>query len=99
LPYRIEYSAQAVNHLRLLPARQRALVIGAVDEQLTHQPSVETRNRKRMRPNPVAPWELRVGQLRAYYDIVETPEPTVFIRAIGVKKRNQVVIGGEVMDL
>jgi hypothetical protein len=52
-----------------------------------------------MRPNPVAPWELRVGQLRAYYDIVETPEPTVFIRAIGVKKRNQVVIGGEVMDL
>jgi mRNA-degrading endonuclease RelE of RelBE toxin-antitoxin system len=99
LPYRIEYSAAAVNHLRLLTARQRAMAVGAVDEQLTHQPFVETRNRKRMRPNPVAPWELRVGQMRAYYDIVETSEPVVYIRAIGVKKRNQVVIGGEAMDL
>src|SRR6476469_3669517 len=82
LPYRIEYSAAAVTLLRGLTARQRAMVVRAVDEQLTHEPSVETRNRKRMRPNPIAPWELRIGILRAYYDIVETLEPTVFIRAI-----------------
>jgi hypothetical protein len=75
------------------------MVVSAVDEQLTYEPSVETRNRKRMRPNPIAPWELRIGILRAYYDIVETPEPAVFVRAIGVKKRSQVVIGGEVMEL
>ena len=99
MPYRIEYSAAAVTHLRGLTARQRAMVVSAVDEQLTYEPSVETRNRKRMRPNPIAPWELRIGISRAYYDIVETPEPTVFVRAIGVKKRSQVVIGGEVMEL
>jgi mRNA-degrading endonuclease RelE of RelBE toxin-antitoxin system len=99
MPYRIEYSAAAVNHLRLLTAGQRATVIDRMEEQLAYEPSVETRNRKRMRPNPVAPWELRVGVLRVYYDIVETPEPTVFIRAIGMKKRSRVVIGGEVVDL
>ena len=31
-----------------------------------HQPAVEMRNRKPMRPNPVAPWELRIGNLRVY---------------------------------
>ena len=55
-------------------ARQRAIVLDAVDEQLTHQPTVETRNRKPMRPNPLAPWELRIGVLRVYYDVEDIPE-------------------------
>jgi hypothetical protein len=66
LPYRIEYSPDAEDHLRLLTARQQAIILDAVDEQLTHQPTVETRKRKPMRPNPVAPWELRIGSLRVY---------------------------------
>jgi mRNA-degrading endonuclease RelE of RelBE toxin-antitoxin system len=52
-----------------------------------------------MRPYPVAPWELRVGNLRIYYDIEEQPEAVVLIRAIGVKDRNRVRIGGEVVEL
>jgi hypothetical protein len=69
LAYQIEYSPEVDGHLRALTARQRATVFDAVDEQLTHQPNIETRNRKPMRPNPVAPWELRVGTLRVYDDI------------------------------
>ena len=41
--------------MRYLAARQQAIVWDTVDEQLTHQPTVETRNRKPMRPNPLAP--------------------------------------------
>ena len=52
-----------------------------------------------MRPNPVAPWELRIGSLRVYYDVEEEPEPVVYIRAVGVKKRNQVCIGRTVIEL
>ena len=70
-----------------------------MDKQLVHQPTVETRNRKPMRPNPVAPWELRIGNLRVYYDVEEEPEPTVFIRAVGIKERNRVRIGKEVIEL
>jgi hypothetical protein len=73
--------------------------LDAVDEQLAHQPTVETRNRKPMRPNPVAPWELRVGDLRVYYEVSDTPEPVVLIRAIGVKEHNVVRIGGEEITL
>lgn len=99
MPYRIEYSSEAEEHLRFLTARQRVTVLDGVDEQLTYQPTVETRNRKPMRPNPLAPWELRIGSLRVYYDVEEEPEPLVSIRAVGIKDRNRVRIGKEVIKL
>lgn len=52
-----------------------------------------------MRPNPLAPWELRIGNLRVYYDVEEEPEPVVFIRAVGVKQRDRVRIGRAVIEL
>lgn len=99
MPYRVEYSPDAEEHLRALSARQQRTIFDMVDRQLVHRPNVETRNRKPMRPNPVAPWELRIGNLRVYYDVGEDPEPVVFIRAVGIKERNQVRIGSEVIRL
>jgi len=52
-----------------------------------------------MRPNPVAPWELRIGNLRVYYEVSEESEPTVTILAVGIKEREQVLIGGERIKL
>ena len=99
MPYRIEYSPDAEEHLRNLTTRQQTLVLDMVDKQLINQPIVETRNRKPMRPNPLAPWELRIGNLRVYYDVEEDPEPVVYIRAVGVKERKRVRIGKEVIEL
>ena len=99
MDYRIEYSPEAEEHLRLLTARQQATVLDTVETQLGDQPKAETRNRKPMRPNPLAPWELRIGDLRVYYDVAEKPQPLVSIRAIGVKERNRVRIGREVIEL
>jgi mRNA-degrading endonuclease RelE of RelBE toxin-antitoxin system len=95
LAYRIEYSPETDGHLRALTARQRSLVFDAIDKQITQDPGVETRNRKPMRPNPVAPWELRIRDLRVYYDFTEQPEPLVTVLAVGVKRRDRVVIGGQ----
>jgi hypothetical protein len=82
-----------------LPARRRTTVLDSVDEQLMYEPMVETRNRKPMRPNPLAPWELRIGNLRVYYDGEEEPESVVHIRAVGIKGRDRVRIGKEVIEL
>jgi mRNA-degrading endonuclease RelE of RelBE toxin-antitoxin system len=99
LSYRIEYSPDAEDHLQVLTARQQRIVLDTVEKQLTHQPTVETRNRKPMRPNPLAPWELRIGNLRVYYDVEEEPEPVVYVRAVGIKERNRVRIGKEAIEL
>ena len=40
----------------------------SIDVQLSHKPEVETRNRKRLRQNPIAPWELRIQNIRVFYE-------------------------------
>ncbi len=101
--YGIRYTATALEHLRGLSARDRTTLVDAVDDQLRHQPDVPTRRRKRMRPNPVAPWELRVGDYRVFYDLEpgaeEAGEPEVVVLAIGLKTRNRIWIGGEEQEL
>lgn len=99
MTYRVEYSPDAVKHLRILNARQRATILDVAAGQLTQHPTVETRNRRRMRPNPLAPWALRVGNLRVYYDVQHSPDAVVFILAIGVKRRNVLYVGKEAILL
>lgn len=95
MAYRIELADEADEHLAGLSAGQRSMLVKALERQLAQQPPLETRNRKPMRPNPIAPWELRVGHLRVYYDVSEDPAPVVTVRAIGVKVRSRVRIGDE----
>jgi len=96
--FSIEYSPICRGHLASLTARQRAIVLDEVDVQLVHQPTVVTRNRKALQPNPLAPFELRIGALRVYYEVDEAHR-VVEIRAIGVKDRSRIWIGGEEIDL
>jgi mRNA-degrading endonuclease RelE of RelBE toxin-antitoxin system len=93
--FAIDFTADAEKHLRGLTANQRAQILDAVAKQLVHDPNVITRNRKAMRANKLAAWELRVGMLRVYYDVVVGPEPKVVILAIGIKSRNRVFIGNK----
>jgi mRNA-degrading endonuclease RelE of RelBE toxin-antitoxin system len=97
-PYVIEYSPPSREHLAALSARQRATVLDEVDVQLLHQPTVVTRNRKPLQPNPLARFELRIAELRVYYEVDEERR-VVEIRAVGIKDRDRVFIGGEEIDL
>ena len=99
MTYHIEMADEADEHMAKLGAGQRSMVVKAIEEQLVHQPAVETRNRKRMRPNPVAPWVLRVSHLRVYYEVRGKPDPLVTVRSIGIKRGTRVTIGGVEVDL
>ncbi|HJW28856.1 MAG TPA: type II toxin-antitoxin system RelE/ParE family toxin, partial [Saprospiraceae bacterium] len=80
--YVIEFAQSVREQLRALTARQRATVLEAIEKHLTDQPLVETKNRKLLRPNPIAPWELRIGQLRAFYEVAADEPDTVRILAV-----------------
>jgi len=99
MPYRIEYAPATEDHLRVFTARQCKIILDEIDKQLSYQPLVRTKQRKQMRPNPLAPWELRIGDSRVYYDVVQAPEPVVYIRAVGIKEHNILRIGGKVIEL
>jgi mRNA-degrading endonuclease RelE of RelBE toxin-antitoxin system len=99
MAYVIELAESVKGHLQSLTAPQRASVLAAIEVRLAHEPLTETRNRKPLRPNPVAPWELRVGKLRVFYDVSGGPPQTVRVLAVGVKERNVLRIGGKVVQL
>lgn len=94
MPYDIIFEPDAMDHLRRFSARDRAAVFDTVEIQLTFAPAVETRQRKRLRPNPLAPWELRMGTLRVFYDIVEEARE-VRVVAVGRKRGNTLIIAGQ----
>ncbi len=98
LPYRIAFSSNSLAHLQIFTAREQRIIRDAMIEQLSHEPNVPIRNRKEMRPNLTAIWELRIEDFRAYYDINEG-EAIVDIRAVRVKEGNKVRIGGEIVEL
>ena len=50
-------------------------------------------------PNPMAPWELRIGRLRVFYDVSVGPPSVVRVLAVGVKDRNILRIGGAEIQL
>jgi mRNA-degrading endonuclease RelE of RelBE toxin-antitoxin system len=97
MPYDIEFAESVKAQLRQLTARDRAVVLDAIEMQLVYEPLVETRNRKRLRPNPLAPWELRIGDLRIFYEVLG--EERVYILAIGEKRGNTLWIGGKEIKL
>ena len=58
---------------KLKPAASRAADVKTEAEHAAPLQASETRNRKPMRPNPIAPQELRVGQLRVYDEVSDDP--------------------------
>ena len=99
MAFSIIYSPEAVDHLAALPKAAQKLVLDQVERQLVHDPALPTRKRKVLRPNPIAPWELRLGDLRVFYAVEEQPEPRVTVAAVGLKRHNELWIGKERFDL
>ena len=72
--------------------------VKGIREQLSHDPLKETRNRKKLRKNPVAPWELRLGKYRVFYE-VHGELITVGVVAVGYKQHNTLYIRGKQVEL
>jgi mRNA-degrading endonuclease RelE of RelBE toxin-antitoxin system len=75
--HRIEIMPTALRELADLGPFVGRPIVQAIEEQLTLQPTVPTRRRKRLeglKPSfeAVPPvWELRVGEFRVFYDVYE----------------------------
>jgi mRNA-degrading endonuclease RelE of RelBE toxin-antitoxin system len=90
----IRFSKDAERHLKAFPANDRRVIVEKIEDQLTHQPNVPTRNRKQLRANPLAVWELRIQEFRVLYNVDEEVV-TVLVVAIAVKDGNKFIIEGE----
>lgn len=87
----IECTPEALDDLKALRTTDQARVLEGVESQLRYQPMEHTRNRKRLRSNPVAEWELRLGRFRVFYN-ADKQSLIVSIAAIGLKIGNLLFI-------
>lgn len=92
--YKIEITEEAKIDLSFFKLYERKTILEAIKEQLLYEPTKETKNRKELRENPIAPWELRSGKYRIFYE-VEDDIVTVGVIAIGWKKHNALYIRGK----
>jgi mRNA-degrading endonuclease RelE of RelBE toxin-antitoxin system len=81
-----------------LKRRERTAILDGIDKPLVYEPHVETRNRKRLRPNRTSEWEVRIGKYRVFYDVRQS-ERIVEVKVIGEKRGNMVVVCGEEYEL
>ncbi len=98
MPFEIEFTPEAIEDMRLLPKNERRVVLRGIESQFRHQPLRETRNRKRLRPNQVAEWELRVGKFRVFFD-VDPEGKQVKVEAVGYKTGSRLFIHGKEYEL
>jgi len=82
--HEIEFTDEALADLKWFKKREQSEILDGIESNLRYEPSVETRNRKRLRPNETAEWELRIAQYRVFYD-VDVVVRIVSIEAIGYK--------------
>ena len=98
MPFQVRFTPRASDELRSFRKNEQKQVLEAVKTQLLHEPASVTRNRKRLRPNELAQWELRVGDFRVFYDVDEA-EQIVSVRALGHKTGSLLLINGKEFNL
>jgi mRNA-degrading endonuclease RelE of RelBE toxin-antitoxin system len=77
MSYKIDIRDVAYDELQAIKPFYRRRIIQSIDQQLVHEPTVETKNRKVLtgfqpsfeHEEPI--WELRIGEYRVYYDVNE----------------------------
>ena len=94
----VKFTSSALDDIAPLKKRERTAILDGIDKQLVHEPHVETRNRKRLRPNRTSEWEVRIGKYRVFYDVRQS-ERIVEVKVIGEKRGNMVVVRGEEYEL
>jgi len=94
--FEVEFVPSADQDLESYTVREQRIILDAIAEFLETDANVESKRRKQMRPNPLAPWELRIGGYRVFYEI---REGLVRVLAIGHQVHNELFIRGQKVEI
>lgn len=92
MPFKITITEDADRQFRSLSVRDQRILEAAILSRLEHQPTTPTKAIKRLRPNLLAEFELRAGDLRALYNV---EEDEVILLIVGRKVGNKLIVEGE----
>ena len=100
MAFEIEFTRTAADHVRAYRKFEQQIILDTIEEQLRHEPTTETRNKKQLGENELSDWELRVQDFRMFYDVIaEEDHQIVKIKAVGHKEHNTLYVGGKEVQL
>jgi mRNA-degrading endonuclease RelE of RelBE toxin-antitoxin system len=94
MPYRVIITGAAKRQLEQLSAREQRVVDRGIATRLIDQPTRLSNAIKELRPNPLAGYELRLGNLRVLYSVDEANFETTII-LIGRKVGRSLEVEGK----
>lgn len=97
MQFSIRLTESAIEDLDYFRKNERRMIAEGIALFLTHDANVETRRRKPLRPNRIAPWELRIDEYRVFYDFEEDDQ--VKVVPVGHKAHNDLYIRGRKVEL
>ena len=98
MTFEVVFKPQALEHLRWLSIyQQRAVTDGIRRRLVENDPRAETWNKFRLRrASETADYELRLGDLRVFYQIEES---LILVTVVGIKRGNTLIVKGEEFPL
>ena len=94
MPFSITITQEAEKQFKFLSMREQRNLQSAIQARLRDRPTQLSRAVKKLRPNPLAQFELRAGDLRALYN-VEPEKSEVVLLVIGKKVGNKLIVSNE----
>jgi mRNA-degrading endonuclease RelE of RelBE toxin-antitoxin system len=99
--FELIFSDSALDDLRYFKKNEQIIILETIARQLVPDPLTPTRNRKQLRPNDLARWEMRIDRFRGFYDVedLEDERRVILIKAVGWKDHNTLYLRGREFKL
>ena len=90
--FELKLTVDAIEDLRVFSKADRQGIVNETEVQVAHD------HRKRLRPNDVAEWELRINDYRVFYD-VDSENQLIEVRTVAYKEGNTLYVRGRKFEL
>jgi mRNA-degrading endonuclease RelE of RelBE toxin-antitoxin system len=80
--FEIKFTDRALEDLEIFSKSEQKQILTGLESQLTTDAAQENDDRKRLHSDGLAEWEIRLGNVRVFYD-VDIRTGTVKIEAVG----------------
>jgi mRNA-degrading endonuclease RelE of RelBE toxin-antitoxin system len=95
--FQVIFIPSAETDLDFFKVSEQRVIVDAIRTYLQVDATAPSQRRKQLSENPIAPWELRVGRYRVFYELEN--DAIVKIVAVGYKDHNDLFIRGESVEL
>src|SRR5262245_12351874 len=100
MTYQVTVSDSALADIAFFNVSEQRAIVAGIIAHLSVDADVPSRRKKRLRPNPIAPWELRLGNYRVFYSVdADATVKAVLVVAVGRKEHNDLFIRGKKVQL